>query len=75
MKCVCPGKDNAQGIECPCCGRFEKIKTKKWYSRNILKDFKNYGGGIPGYFQLLKYCGITLFILSIIVVTFHIYII
>jgi len=50
MKCVCPGKDNIDGIECPCCGRLEKIKTKLWYKRRILKDFKSYGGGIPGYF-------------------------
>lgn len=74
MRCVCPGKDNTEGIECPCCGRFEKIKTRNWYSRSILKDFKNYGGGVPGYFELLKYCGFSLFILAFIVILFHIYI-
>lgn len=75
MRCVCPGKDNVEGIECPCCGRFEKIKVKNWFSRDIIKDFKSYGGGIPGYFSLVKYCAISLLFLAVIVILFHIYII
>lgn len=22
LKCSCPGKDNIEGDECPCCGRY-----------------------------------------------------
>lgn len=39
-----------------------------------MKDFKNYGGGVPGYFELLKYCWVTLAILGVIVIIFHIYV-
>lgn len=74
MKCVCPGKDNIESFSCPCCGRFEKTETKNWASRNIFKDFKSYGGGIPCYFSLLKYCAVALFIPAAIVIIYHIYI-
>ena len=41
--------------------------------RDIVKDFKSYGGGIPAYFEMMKYCGVSLIILALIVVAFHIY--
>ena len=50
LKCSCPGRDNIEGAECPCCGRYEKMKIRNWFSRDIAKDFKNYGGGISAYF-------------------------
>jgi hypothetical protein len=53
--CTKPGIDNTEGARCPCCQRNEKLENSKWPSRDITKDFKNYGGGVPGYFYLLWY--------------------
>lgn len=74
MKCSCPGTDNVVGVRCPCCDRAEKLKTANWYSRNIMEDFKSYGGGVASYFELLKYCAITLIVLAAIINIYHIYI-
>jgi hypothetical protein len=74
LKCSRPGRDNTEGNTCPCCGRFEKLKNTKWPSRDIIKDFKNYGGGVPAYFSLNMYFGICLLILSVTIVIFHIYV-
>lgn len=74
LKCSAPGKDNIEGAECPCCGRYEKVKVRNWFWRDIIKDFKSYGGGVPAYFELMKYCGVAMLILAAIIVAFHIYV-
>jgi hypothetical protein len=74
MKCVCPGSDDIEGFRCPCCDRWQKVKISHWFKRNINKDFKKYGSGIPSYFELLKYLAFMLLILVSIMVTFHIYV-
>ena len=40
--------------------------------RDITKDFKKYGGGIPGYFYLLIYLMVMYVILAGAVVVYHI---
>lgn len=73
LKCSCPGKDNIEGEQCLCCGRYEKLKISNWPTRNILKDFKAYGGGVPAYFSLAFYMIVSFAILSATLTVFHIY--
>lgn len=70
--CCRPGIDNPEGARCPCCSRFEKLENSKWPSRDIAKDFKNYGGGVPGYFYLLWYFILALLALTLVKVIYHI---
>lgn len=70
--CCRPGIDNTEGRRCPCCNRLEKLSNSKWPLRDIVKDFKNYGGGVPGYFHQLIYFMVMLIILTILNVVFHI---
>lgn len=68
-----PGKENPDGEECPCCHRKEKLKTTNWIFRNIVQDFKNYGGGVPGYFWLLAYYGFCVLLVFLVQSVYHIY--
>lgn len=70
--CCKPGIDNPEGPKCPCCNRSEKLTNSRWAMRDITKDFKNYGGGIPSYFYLLKYLMAVLVVIVIVKVIFHI---
>ena len=70
--CCKPGIDNTEGRKCPCCNRYEKLANSKWPIRDIVKDFRNYGGGIPGYFHLLIYFMVVLIILCGVAVVYHI---
>jgi hypothetical protein len=72
FNCCKPGIDNTEGRQCPCCNRFEKLSNSRWPVRDIVKDFKNYGGGIPGYFHLLIYLIVVLIILCGVAVIYHI---
>ena len=49
-----------------------KLAKSKWPIREIVKDFRNYGGGIPGYFHLLIYFMAVLVILCGVAVAYHI---
>lgn len=70
--CSKPGIDNPEGAKCPCCDRFEKLENSKWPRRDIAKDFKNYGGGVPGYFYLITYFVSFLLLLTLVKVIYHI---
>jgi hypothetical protein len=70
--CCKPGIDNTEGRRCPCCNRYEKLANSKWPIRDIVKDFRNYGGGVPGYFHLLIYLMVVLVILCGVAVVYHI---
>ena len=72
--CCKPGIDNPQGYRCRCCQRLEKLENSKWPTRDITKDFKNYGGGVPGYFYLLLLFIIVFAILTVVKVVFNIYV-
>lgn len=70
--CCKPGVDNPEGPRCSCCNRSEKLSNSRWASRDITKDFRSYGGGIPSYFYLLKYLMVVMVIIMIVKVIFHI---
>ena len=70
--CCKPGIENPDGRQCPCCQRYEKLSNSKWPLRNITKDFRKFGGGIPGYFYLLIYLMIVFIILIGVKVVYQI---
>jgi hypothetical protein len=71
-ECSKAGLDNTEGKRCPCCQRLEKISNNRWACRDITRDFKKYGGGIPGYFYLVIYLMVTFVILCGVKVVYHI---
>lgn len=52
----------------------QKLENSKWPTRDIIKDFKNFGGGVPGYFYLLLYFIVMFGVLSLVKVLYHIYV-
>ena len=68
--CNKAGMDKPDGLTCPCCNRKEKEVTN-WFWRDIGEDFKNFGRGIPAYFDLLKYLMIVLIIPCLLKVIYH----
>ena len=70
--CCKPGIDNTEGRSCPCCQRKEKLSNSKWPIRNIRKDFRRFGGGVPGYFYLLLYLIVVIVILIGVKAIYHI---
>ncbi len=48
------------------------MSNSKWPLRDITKDFKNYGGGIPAYFYLMKYLMVVFLIICGVKVVYHI---
>ena len=49
-----PGKPHPNARTCPCCKEKEKSPFPNWWGRSIEKDFKSFGGGVVGYFWLLR---------------------
>ncbi len=43
------------------------------YIYSDIQDFKNFGGGVPGYFLLLTYYGLSVLAITILQSVFHIY--
>jgi hypothetical protein len=70
--CSKPGVDKVGGQHCPCCNRVEKVSNTAWFLNNVKEDFKNFGGGIPGYFYLHIYVMLVLLVMGGINVVYHI---
>jgi hypothetical protein len=40
-----------------------------------MKDFRSYGGGVPNYFELMKYSAFVLLLFTFAFVIYHLYVI
>ena len=50
----------------------EKLSNSKWPLRNITKDFRKFGGGVPGYFYLMVYLMVAFIIIIGVKVVYNI---
>lgn len=54
QKASMPGQEDLLQLSCPCCNQSIKRPYTSWWNRSIIRDFKQYGGGIVCYFWLMK---------------------